>query len=143
MGNINFGPNGPIEENANDYVGGFVGEQPQENANGYVGGLVGGQPQIGQFGGIFGGQTQGEVKEQAQNIGYGTVTGGQTVSKNLPAKQTFWSKFKSFLFQEIDLNQEIKIELSPKEEKVLTEVHDFLFQEISFKGFMNIFKGKK
>ena len=30
--------------------------------------------------------------------------------------------------------------LSSKEEKVLNEVHDFLFQELSFKGFMDILK---
>ena len=36
------------------------------------------------------------------------------------------------LFQEIDLNKPIVLELTPKEEKVLTEVHDFLFQEVKF-----------
>ena len=34
----------------------------------------------------------------------------------------------------------VVVELSPKEHKVLTEVHDFLFQELSFKGFMDILK---
>ena len=34
--------------------------------------------------------------------------------------------------QEIDLNKPIVLELTPKEEKVLGEVHDFLFQEVKF-----------
>lgn len=66
----------------------------------------------------------------------------------LPAKIGVWSKVKAFLFQEIDLNKEIVVKLSPKEEKVLTEVHDFLFQEVSFQGikdflFQDITFGKK
>ncbi len=50
----------------------------------------------------------------------------------LPAKIGVWSKVKGFLFQEIDLNKPIVLELTPKEEKVLTEVHDFLFHDIKF-----------
>lgn len=57
----------------------------------------------------------------------------------LPAKVSPWTKVKNFLFQEI------KVELTPKQQKVEDEinaflyqeitwekVHDFLFQEISF-----------
>ena len=51
---------------------------------------------------------------------------------NLPAEVGVWGKVKNFLFQEIDLNKPIVLELTPKEEKVLTEVHDFLFQEVKF-----------
>ena len=51
---------------------------------------------------------------------------------NLPAEVGVWGKVKNFLFQEIDLNKPIVLELTPKEEKVLTEVHDFLFQDIKF-----------
>ena len=50
----------------------------------------------------------------------------------LPTKIGVWSKIKGFLFQEINLNKPIVLELTPKEEKVLNEVHDFLFQEIKF-----------
>ena len=50
----------------------------------------------------------------------------------LPAKVGVWAKIKGFLFQEINLNKPIVLELTPKEEKVLNEVHDFLFQEIRF-----------
>lgn len=102
------------------YVGGFVGGQQQENqqANGYVGGFVG--------------------TEQAKSSGYVSNEIQEARSKSLPAKPSLWTRFKAFLFQEVDLTKEITIELSAKEEKVLTEVHDFLFQELSFKGFMNI-----
>ena len=56
----------------------------------------------------------------------------QEAGKALPAKVGVWSKIKGFLFQEINLNKPIVLELTPKEEKVLNEVHDFLFQEIRF-----------
>ena len=59
---------------------------------------------------------------------------------NLPTKVSVWTKIKNFLFQEI------KVELTPKQQKIENEineflhqeitwgkVHDFLFQEISFK----------
>ena len=51
---------------------------------------------------------------------------------NLPAEVGVWGKVKNVLFQEIDLSKPIVLELTPKEEKVLTEVHDFLFQEVKF-----------
>ena len=50
----------------------------------------------------------------------------------LPAKVGLKKKISGFLFQEIDLNKPIVLELTPKEEKVLSEVHDFLFQEVKF-----------
>jgi hypothetical protein len=56
----------------------------------------------------------------------------ESTGSNLPAKIGLWGKFKGFLFQEIDLNKPIIFELTPKEEKVLGEVHDFLFQEVKF-----------
>lgn len=56
----------------------------------------------------------------------------ENAGSNLPTQVNVWGKVKSFLFQEIDLNKPIVLELTPKEEKVLTEVHDFLFQEVKF-----------
>ena len=51
------------------------------------------------------------------------------VSK-LPAEVTVWTKIKNALFYEI------KVELTPKQEKVFKEVRDFWTQEIYFdKGF--------
>lgn len=45
-----------------------------------------------------------------------------TVGTNLPTQYGTLVKLKNFF----------RLELTPKEEKVLTEVHDFLFQEIEF-----------
>ncbi len=56
----------------------------------------------------------------------------ENAESNLPKEIGVWGKIKNFLFQEIDLNKPIVLELTPKEEKVLTEVHDFLFQEVKF-----------
>lgn len=50
---------------------------------------------------------------------------------NLPAKQTFLSKLKSVLFTEI------KIELTPYEQKIEDEINEFLHQEITWQGFKN------
>ncbi len=59
---------------------------------------------------------------------------------NLPVKPSVWSKVRSFLFQEIDLFAPIKVELTPYQQKIEDEINDFLHQEISFKGFINILK---
>ncbi len=53
------------------------------------------------------------------------MEGNQT---SLPTKQGFWSKFKNFLFQEIN------VELTPYQQKVENEVNDFLHQEITWQG---------
>ena len=116
---------------------------PQEKADSFAGAIP--QPQ-GYAGGFFG--TAGKQEEQAGSYVGGFVAQSKTANydveefdeKKLPVKRGLWSRFKSFLFQEIDLTSEVKIELSSKEEKVLNEVHDFLFQELSFKGFMDILK---
>lgn len=63
-------------------------------------------------------------------------------TESLPTKQSVWSKIRSFLFQEIDLNAPIKIELTPYQQKIEKEINDFLHQEVSFKGIFNIFKPK-
>ena len=44
---------------------------------------------------------------------------------NLPSEISLWTKIRSFLFQEVSL------ELTPKQEKVFQEVHDFWTQEIT------------
>lgn len=58
-------------------------------------------------------------------------------------KPSLWTKIRSFLFQEIDLNAPIKVELTPYQQKVEDEINEFLHQEITFKGIANFFKGKK
>ncbi len=60
-------------------------------------------------------------------------------ASSLPAKQTPWSKFKAFLFQDVT------VELTPKQQEfenrmndvlnqevTLKKIHDFLFQEVTF-----------
>ena len=59
---------------------------------------------------------------------------------SLPTKQSVWTKIRSFLFQEIDWNKPIKVELTPYQQKIEDEINEFLHQEISFKGFWNIIK---
>lgn len=68
--------------------------------------------------GVFGGVQMGGTVENAGN--------------NLPTKQGFWSKFKAFWLQEIDWNKEIKVELTPYQQKVEDEVNEFLHQEITW-----------
>lgn len=91
--------------------------------------------------GVFGGVSfEGVSQNDAIVENAGTIQKSQ-----LPAKVSVWQKFKAFWLQEIDWNKEIKVELTPKQQKVEDEineflhqeitwekVHDFLFQEISF-----------
>ena len=46
-------------------------------------------------------------------------------SNNLPTEVSVWTKIRNFLFQDMTL------ELTPKQEKVFQEVHDFWTQEIT------------
>ena len=54
---------------------------------------------------------------------------------NLPVKVGGGGNVKDFLFQEIDLTAPVVLELTPGEEKFLTGVHDFLFQEVKWSDF--------
>lgn len=95
--------------------------------------------------GVYGGVEFGEVEQAGGVEQVGTV---ENVGTNLPKKMGFWPKFKAFLFQEIDWNKEIKVELTPYEQKVEKEVNDFLHQEITWKKvhdflFQEITFGKK
>ena len=90
--------------------------------------------------GVFGGVEIENIGKEPENAG--TI---RQPENNKLVKQGFWSKFKAFWLQEIDWNKEIKVELTPYQQKVEDEineflhqeitwgkVHDFLFQEISF-----------
>ncbi len=46
-------------------------------------------------------------------------------ANNLPTEVSVWTKIRNFLCQDI------KLELTPKQEKVFQEVHDFWHQEIT------------
>lgn len=80
----------------------------------------------GVFGGVQFSNNQENHGENIQNAG--TIRNG-----NLPVKTGFWNKFKNFWLQEIDWNQEIKVELTPYQQKVEDEINEFLHQEITWK----------
>ena len=99
--------------------------------------------------GVFGGAELENVENKEQQVqeNVGTI---RQAGSNLPTKAGFWNKFKAFWLQDIDWNQEIKVELTPYQQKVEDEineflhqeitwekVHDFLFQEVSFKSKNN------
>jgi len=58
---------------------------------------------------------------------------------NLPVLVGMWSKVKHFLLKKVDFDTPIVIELTAKQQKVLTEVHDFWFQEIEFPELHDFF----
>ena len=70
--------------------------------------------------------------EESANIGaeYESkfkVAGGS----NLPAKPSFFTKLKNALFYEI------KVELTPYEQKIEDEINEFLHQEITWQSVKN------
>ena len=56
-----------------------------------------------------------------------------TSTSSLPAVVSVWTKVRNFLCKEINL------ELTPKQEKVFQEVHDFWTQEITGKNVHDFF----
>ena len=55
------------------------------------------------------------------NVGNGAE---QVASQGVPAEINVWTKMKNFLFKEITVT------MTPKQEKVLREVHDFWHQDL-------------
>ena len=96
---------------------------------------------------IFGFKPMEDVEKIFDNNLFGSLNNGanfEPIEKNKAiTKQGLWSKVKAFLFQEIDLNAPVKVELTPYHQKVEDEINEFLHQEITFKGIANFFKGNK
>lgn len=111
---------------------------------------------IEEVSGVFGGVKTDEPIQNCENSGIGienaiSINGENTVNTgsietnagtNLPAKNTFWNKVKSILFYEI------KVELTPYEQKVENEINEFLHQEVTWKKvkdflFQEVTFGKK
>ena len=96
--------------------------------------------------GVFGGinyetdNKNANIQENTANFGAGNTMFKKVESKELPTKPSIWSKIRSFLFQEVDLTAPVTVELTPYQQKVEDEINEFLHQEISFKGFFNLFK---
>ena len=74
-----------------------------------------------------------EEQEQVQ------VSNGE----NLPIKQGLWERFKVFWFEKIDWNREIKIELTPHQQKIENEINEFLHQEVTWKKIHDFLFKKK
>ena len=72
--------------------------------------------------GVFGGVTV----NNEQNVGANIDTASVATGVNLPAKTGFWNKIKSVLFYEV------KVELTPHQQKIEDEINDFLYQEITW-----------
>lgn len=73
-----------------------------------------------------------EVKENASVFGNVEENAGTIRNEALPVKVGFWQKFKAFWLQDIDWNKEIKVVLTPKQQKVEDEINEFLHQEITW-----------
>lgn len=86
--------------------------------------------------GVFGGVELGNIGTENNINNMGNVENAGTIrtagSKNLPTKVGFWSKFKAFWLQDVDWNKEIKVELTPYQQKVEDEINEFLHQEITW-----------
>ena len=69
----------------------------------------------------------------------------RVASSNLPAKPSVWTKIKNVLFYEV------KVELTPYQQKIEDEINEFLHQEITWKSVKNFlfqevpitYKGKR
>ena len=94
--------------------------------------------------GVFSGVSfEDEIPENGIVENAGTI-----VNSKLPAKVGFWQKFKAFWLQEVDWNKEIRVELTPGQQKVEDEINEFLHQEITWEKvhdflFQEVTFGKK
>ena len=90
-----------------------------------------------------------ENEEQFQNVQESEENNQspefKVASTNLPEKTGFWTKVKNALFYEI------KVELTPYQQKIEDEINDFLHQEVTWKSFKSFllkevpitYKGKR
>ena len=89
--------------------------------------------EINQESGVFGGISfENEINENNVVENAGTIR-----TNNLPAKVGFWQKFKAFWLQDIDWNKEIRVELTPGQQKVEDQINEFLHQEITWEKVHN------
>ena len=108
----------------------------------YKGGIK--MAEINQESGVFGGISFENNMNQS-----GVIENAGTIrNEALPVKTGFWQKFKAFWLQDIDWNQEIRVELTPAQQKVEDEINEFLHQEITWEKvhdflFQDVTFGKK
>lgn len=80
-----------------------------------------------------------------ENVSSGVNTSFRVSQNNLPEKTGIWTKIKNALFYEI------KVELTPKEQKIEDDINAFLHQEVTWQSFKNFlfqevpitYKGKR
>lgn len=87
--------------------------------------------------------TEATIDEKGFEENVGTIR-----NTALPTKVGFWQKFKNFWLQDIDWNREIKVVLTPKQQKIEDEINEFLHQEITWEKvhdflFQEVKFGKK
>lgn len=76
---------------------------------------------IEEVSGVYGG-----VKTDINNNVETGVMENNMTGANLPAKTGFWNKVKAVMFYDL------KIELTPYQQKIEDEINDFLYQEITW-----------
>ena len=121
-----------------------MGEYPYEEGveNSTVNGNIGSVKKVSDV--IKNTTVTSEETNQASYMG-GTEFKFATTSANLPEKTSFWTKLKNALFYEV------KVELTPYQQKIEDEINDFLHQEITWKSLKEAalaevpitFKGKR
>ena len=82
-----------------------------------------------------------EGNEEQTNPENTTKANGSTFKvvnekNNLPVKSNFWTRFKSVMLYQI------KVELTPHQQKIEDEINEFLHQEITWSSFKDFFLGK-
>ena len=83
--------------------------------------------------GVFGGVQFNEIEEGGVNVPNNEELNPGTIrNTNLPVTNGFWQKFKNFWLQDIEWDREIKVVLTPAQQKVEDEINAFLHQEITW-----------
>ena len=75
---------------------------------------------IEEVSGVYGGVQTENAESVGENVSVAAV------GANLPTKTGFWNKLKSVLFYDI------KVELTPYQQKVEDELNAFLYQEVTW-----------
>jgi hypothetical protein len=72
------------------------------------------------------------IRESNENVNFKSSE-FKVCSNALPEKTGFWTKVKNVMFYEI------KVELTPHQQKVEDEINEFLHQEVSLKKVIDFF----
>ena len=84
--------------------------------------------------GVFGGVEASTENVETGNAGANGVfemSSERNSVNNLPAKTGFWNKLKAILFYEV------KVELTPYQQKVEDELNEFLYQDVTWDKVKN------